>query len=239
MLLRQSLFTLALAAGVLLTSGAAAPAALAQSASPSQPSLLFKVQGTRLDGSPYTGTAAVLQSGQLYWVAWKTGVETTAGVGVEIGSNSFAVGWGAPTCVVAGYTIQPDGSLKGHWVSANSTTPGTEILTTSGTPEGDLSGTYNVAGSNPDRSTYRGTLEVTPQPPVLQFTWRIGSSSYDGVGVQLGPQIAVGYGTNGQGQGCGVSLFNGSVAEVKGVWGLYGQIASGTENWTIANWPWA
>src|SRR5260370_30336030 len=59
-----------------------------------------------------------------------------------------------------------------------STTPATS--TNSATPP-DIAGKYNVVGSNPDGSTYKGTLEVIPHGDVYQFRWSAGTQ-YDGVG---------------------------------------------------------
>jgi len=75
--------------------------------------------------------------------------------------------------------------------------------TTSTAPAPNIAGKYNVTGSNPTGSVYKGTLEVIAHGDVYQFRWNAGAQ-YDGVGIQNANIVAVAYTTGQNGQGCGV-----------------------------------
>lgn len=213
----------------LLVAGALAAPALAQIA----PGGTYAVSGSDTSGSPYTGTVTVTPSGPIFNASWQIASTTQTGVGIQQGPY-LGVGWGDSNCVVVDYAVQADGTLQGQWVDVGSSTLGTET----DIPSSPSSNTYTVTGTNPDRSTYGGTLTVTPQGSVLQFSWQAGSN-FEGVGiggsagVTSGSNVAVGYGANGQGNGCGVALYaiNGD-GSLNGIWGLYGVGNLGSETWT-------
>ncbi len=59
---------------------------------------------------------------------------------------------------------------------------------------GEWAGDYRVRGTNPDRSRYRGTLEIEGEPTgVLTLDWDT-NGSYEGVGVAEGPVLAAAHG---------------------------------------------
>ena len=93
----------------------------------------------------------------------------------------------------------------------------------------DLAGKYNIVGSNPNGSTYKGTLEVIQHGQVYQFRWNAGVQ-YDGVGVQNGDVIAVAFASGTNGKGCGVVdyVITGD-GTLDGKWGYWGVDESGTE----------
>jgi hypothetical protein len=102
--------------------------------------------------------------------------------------------------------------------------------TTTTPPE--IDGKYNVTGTNPNNSVYKGTLEVIKHGQVYQFRWNAGVQ-YDGVGVQNGDVVAVAFAYGANGKGCGVVdytiLSNGAL---DGKWGYWGTNESGTERAT-------
>jgi len=93
----------------------------------------------------------------------------------------------------------------------------------------DISGNYDVAGTNEDGAAYQGQLQVLKHGSVYQFRWLAGNQ-YDGVGIINGNTIAVAYTDGADGTGCGVvsyrTLANGTL---DGVWGMWGVNQSGTE----------
>lgn len=92
----------------------------------------------------------------------------------------------------------------------------------------DLAGDYTVTGSNPNGSSYQGTLKIIKQDEVYQFVWQTGSS-FDGVGVQRDDTIAVAFG----GKGCGVVHYRiESDGTLDGKWGQWGVNQSGIEKAT-------
>ena len=93
----------------------------------------------------------------------------------------------------------------------------------------NIPGTYDVAGTNEDGSTYRGELRILKQGSVYQFRWATGIQ-YDGVGVINGDTIAVAYTEGKTGTGCGVvsyRILQGGTLD--GIWGMWGVNQSGTE----------
>lgn len=116
--------------------------------------------------------------------------------------------------------------------TASSPTPAKGNISASpvATPVGDIAGSYSVAGTNPNGSAYKGTLEVIKRGDVYQFRWNAGTP-YDGVGVQNGNAVAVAYpGEGGNGEGCGVVSYQiQGDGKLDGVWGYYGKNERGSE----------
>jgi hypothetical protein len=113
--------------------------------------------------------------------------------------------------------------------ATNSTTDNTNAADSTRTTTSDLAGKYNIVGSNPNGSTYRGTLEVIQHGQVYQFRWNAGEQ-YDGVGIQNGDVIAVAFASGTNGKGCGVVDY--VITEdgtLDGKWGYWGVNESGTE----------
>jgi hypothetical protein len=94
----------------------------------------------------------------------------------------------------------------------------------------DIAGSYNVVGTNPNGSPYKGALEVIKHGDVYQFRWTAGQQ-YDGVGVVNGNIVAVAFANGADGKGCGVVDYaiaaDGTLA---GKWGYWDVDESGTEN---------
>jgi hypothetical protein len=98
----------------------------------------------------------------------------------------------------------------------------------------DIAGKYNVLGSNPDGSPYRGTLEIIPHGDVYQFRWSAGTQ-YDGVGVANGNVIAAAFANGANGKGCGVVDYEiANDGALDGKWGYWGTSEAGTERATRA-----
>ena len=103
---------------------------------------------------------------------------------------------------------------------------------TANAPAPDIAGQYNVTGSNPEGSQYKGTLEVIKRGDVYQFRWNAGSQ-YDGVGVQNGSNVAVAFANGSDGKGCGVIDYDiANDGSLSGKWGYWGVNDAGTESAT-------
>jgi hypothetical protein len=92
-------------------------------------------------------------------------------------------------------------------------------------------GTYTVAGTNPDKSEYKGTLDVTASGEA--YTWSWNGGEYKGVGLQQGNVVSVGWG----GDECYVvSYLIGDDGILTGKWtdmalsGIGADVATPTEN---------
>src|SRR5437867_561522 len=91
-------------------------------------------------------------------------------------------------CVVAcKSTSSTTNTSSSQTSSSNSSSPSTDSKTTTAPP--NIAGKYNVAGTNPNGSAYKGALEVIPHGDVYQFRWSAGNQS-DGVGVVNGDVVA-------------------------------------------------
>src|SRR5215831_5810192 len=96
----------------------------------------------------------------------------------------------------------------------------------------DIAGQYNVIGTNPEGSQYKGTLQVITHGDVYQFRWNAGAQ-YDGIGVQNGNVIAVAFANGAEGKGCGVVDYDiASDGSLNGKWGYWGTNEAGTESAT-------
>jgi hypothetical protein len=96
----------------------------------------------------------------------------------------------------------------------------------------NVAGKYDIVGTNPTGTAYKGTLEVIQHGAVYQFRWSSGGQ-YDGVGVQNGDVIAVAFTTGSNGKGCGVVDYSIlSDGTLDGKWGYWGTDESGTEKAT-------
>ena len=98
--------------------------------------------------------------------------------------------------------------------------------------QANIAGKYNVTGTNPNGSAYRGTLEIIPHGEVYQFRWKAGNQS-DGVGVVNGDVVAVAFAAGANGKGCGViDYLIRSDGSLVGRWGYWGTDEAGSENAT-------
>lgn len=90
----------------------------------------YTVAGRNLDGSDYTGLAALDQVGSAsFTVVWQVAGRTISGVGMVSG-HSFAVVYGSANQPALGiYTLQPDGRLVGIWTVVGAAGTGEETLT--------------------------------------------------------------------------------------------------------------
>jgi hypothetical protein len=119
--------------------------------------------------------------------------------------------------------------------NANTATPSqahTNMTKSAPATPPDIAGKYNVVGSNPDGSPYRGTLEVILHGDVYQFRWSAGTQ-YDGIGVANGNVVAVAFANGENGKGCGVVDYEiRSDGLLDGKWGYWGTNEAGTEKAT-------
>jgi|GEM_PF-2296004 len=204
-----------------------------ENATPINISGAHNIAGTNPDGTTYTGTAQVTADNQVHTVDYNIN-GTFPGVGIMRG-NVVAVGFGGETCSVASYFVYPDGTLVGLWSLVGTNVANSEVAMRSDTPvyaEGalipDVAGAYTVIGANPDNSTYEGTLTITPQGDVFQFSWAYSNGAIEGVGVQIGNTLMVGYG----GDTCAVNGYLVSPESMDGIWATYGNNTLGAESLT-------
>jgi hypothetical protein len=93
-----------------------------------------------------------------------------------------------------------------------------------------VGGSYNVQGTNPNGSTYGGTVQITPTGSSCRITWQTGSTSSSGICMLANKAFAASYILQGQ-QGLVVYELQ-SDGSLKGWWTIAGQTGVGTENLT-------
>lgn len=93
----------------------------------------------------------------------------------------------------------------------------------------EIAGTYDITGTSPSGSPYRGELYIDKRGDVYQFRWNAGKT-YDGVGVGNGNIVAVAFTEGSDGKGCGVVSYR-VLADgaLDGRWGYWGVNERGSE----------
>lgn len=87
-----------------------APPATAQGAI----SGLYRADGRNPDGSPYSGTAQITETGNTVSVNWQVGNRAYSGAGYRDGSV-VVINWGDTSPVV--YVVMSNGELHGTWAN--------------------------------------------------------------------------------------------------------------------------
>ena len=183
----------------------------------------YSVVGSNPNGSPYKGALAVIKHGDVYQFRWTAGKQYD-GIGVPNGNVvavAFTEGNNGQGCGVVSYQILSGGTLDGRWGYWGKNESGTEQAErTSGS---GVAGEYNVTGTNPNGSSYKGTMTAESRAAGYTFAWSNGAT---GFGVKQGETLSVGIG----GSRCAFVAYeikSGGVLE--GIWGGYGSDKTGTE----------
>lgn len=170
----------------------------------------YEVEGESADGSTYEGTMIVKgDGGYVFTVEQVVGDVTYQGSGLLAG-NVFAVAFGTG-CTLATYIVEEGSVLSGAWVAVG----GTEVGTETAQPI-DISGTHNVEGTNPDKSPYGGTVDITADNQVHRYDWTTGETTSSGVGIMRGSSVAASFG----GDNCYVASYfqNSTDMSLSGLW---------------------
>jgi hypothetical protein len=91
----------------------------------------------------------------------------------------------------------------------------------------DLSGEYSVTGTNPDGSTYSGTLTMTKSATGYDLVWRIGSATQTGSGTIEGNRLKAKWNGNT------VLYLITPDGRLSGVWAVKGRPGQGKETLTL------
>ena len=116
---------------------------------------------------------------------------------------------------------------------STSSNSGTATSSTRSAPpatHANIAGKYNITGTNPTGTIYRGTLQIIEHGDVYQFRWDAGNQ-YDGVGVVNGDVVAVAFANGSNGTGCGVVDYKiQNDGSLTGRWGYWGKNEAGSED---------
>lgn len=89
----------------------------------------------------------------------------------------------------------------------------------------EITGVWQVAGANAGGRTYRGRAAVRRVGDVYRVVWRIGRSTYWGVGILTGNVLSVAY--NG-----GLAVYTVTASGLRGRWTTLRGARILTENWS-------
>ncbi len=196
----------------------------------------LNITGTGFDKQRYSGTLQVVSrklvspSADIEGVTltWNVGGTIYKGIGIST-DRILTATWGGSSCSLVVYAVEGN-QLKGLWTVAGQSKLGTELANLSS--GSGIAGSYRVTGTNLNGSPYKGSLDITQQGPVYQFSWNTGIK-YEGIGIKTQDLISVAYGANGK-DICGVVQYEITDTGLKGgKWGMYGENALGTEQGTL------
>jgi hypothetical protein len=80
-------------------------------------------------------------------------------------------------------------------------------------------GSYEVAGTSQDGSTYSGTAKIAKQGDVFLISWTINGETHGGIGIVEGNTLSIGWGTSGR-ERLGVIAYNIESDRLVGRWAL-------------------
>ena len=154
---------------------------------------LYIVQGTNPNGSTYRGMVALTPAGNQFRFTWWIGQQIFSGVG-QFAGRMLVVNWGAKAPVI--YSVAYNSDLVGEWADGSATER--LVLYSRAATGADRSpeGTYSVAGRNPNGTRYSGRVAIGRMGDRYRFDWRVGSSSYRGVGTLDGNVMVVDWGSS-------------------------------------------
>lgn len=153
---------------------------------------VYDVRGTNPNGTTYSGEVSIQSQGSSYFFRWRIGSQTFQGSGAQRG-DSLTIDWGQQHPVI--YIVGNDGVLRGTWDNGKAR----EDLfpRTVRAPEGssELDGTYDVRGTNPNGTKYKGEVSIQYEGRTYNFRWRIASGQgFEGKGTLRGDTLTVNWG---------------------------------------------
>lgn len=180
---------------------------------------LYNVEGTNPDGTTYTGTMDISGQGSVadvYWI-FGGGAEV-AGTAIWV-QDSLIVAYPAENCILSIYLVSEDGNaLEGYWVAPDTYEILTETATVTEWDEASGVLSFDIAGSNPDGSTYTGAMALTRSAgaDVYSVAQVSGETTFLGSGIESGEFFAVSYGVD---SGCGIAQYLVDGNTLSGTWG--------------------
>ncbi|GAB2186173.1 LIC10280 family protein [Roseibium sp. LAB1] len=178
-----------------MTALAAIGTALKESAARTGParqiSGVYRVDGTNPNGSSYDGMLAITPEDRNVRFTWWIGGDVFTGVG-EFAGRMLVVNWGDKHPVV--YSFTGTDTLDGEWADGSASEKLMLFSRAAPVEAEGLTGTYSVAGRNPNGTTYQGSVELTQQGRKYTLLWTVGATSYRGVGELEGNVLTVDWG---------------------------------------------
>jgi caspase domain-containing protein len=182
------------------SAGSEERALLRPAPAPSQPEIaarlelggIYRVSGINPNGSKYHGMLTLTQRGDEFRLVWWIGDQIFHGTG-HFAGKMLMVNWGDKHPVI--YSFGQAGALDGEWADGSATETLDPVAMAAPGDIAPAEGTYRVAGTNPDGSSYTGTLTLSKAGEKYRLGWRVGTSSYEGSGLLEGNVLTVDWGS--------------------------------------------
>lgn len=203
----------------------------------------YAIEGKNPDTSPYKGTMSITPFGDGYRVKQTYGTDSFNGIGSDVGdyfATAFVV---ADNPQVTIYQITAPNTLSGYWQDYTNKVEGAEtaihsnakafgrISAAPANNAWDYKGNYRINGTNPDGSTYTGSMILSTHGDGYRASFSSGGVLWRGVGSYISNYLALAWNFNGQPS---VTIYEGnpSTGELRGFWQVYDSQKEGTESAT-------
>lgn len=189
----------------------------------------YNIKGKNPDGSTYGGTISFNCDAEAVVcpVSWSNG-ET----GIAMANMGMAAAYGDDeTYGLAMYVYSSaDGTMSGAWAMAANTDVVSNETIQGFSPE-TVAGTYNIEGTNPDGSTYKGTLSLKRLNGYFSVVWNVGGELTKGIGIYRNGVLGIAF---GPGANFGIAVYEAAEDRTfNGNWIGSGGTAVGSETLII------
>jgi hypothetical protein len=140
---------------------------------------VYRAEGRNPNKSRYRGMVAIVPEGEQVRFTWWVAKDVFSGRG-HFAGRMLVVHWGQKHPVI--YTLGRGDLLDGEWADGKATEQLSLFASAAEAPTRLSEGRYAAHGRNADGTDYSGTVSVSSRGGRYHLDWRIGSSSYSGVG---------------------------------------------------------
>lgn len=140
---------------------------------------VYRADGRNPNKSRYRGMVTIVPEGEQVRFTWWVGKDVFSGRG-HFAGRMLVVHWGQKHPVI--YSLGGGDLLDGEWADGKGTEQLTLFASAAEAPMRPFEGRYAARGRNADGTTYSGTVSIAQRGGRYRLDWRVGSSSYSGVG---------------------------------------------------------
>ncbi len=203
----------------------------------------YAVSGVDPSGNAYSGTMSIAPYGTGYRLTQTYPSVIYRAIGNDVGdylAAAFLID-GQPSVTL--YRVTAANTLSGYWQDYSNPKEGTEEATLASrafsfVPSApvqnswDYSGNYAIRGTNPDGSTYTGSMELLPYGDGYRASFAGGGTNLRGIASYIGNNLAIAWLV---GDASSVTIFTGDprTGDLQGFWQDYNSLTEGSE---IATW---
>jgi hypothetical protein len=184
----------------------------------------YTVNGTRPDGTPYTGSLSITSVGSdsfdndTYELTWTIGQAEIDGLAIYH-DDILSAAFGAEDCGLITYSLHSDGKFAGTWSDIGSEEFGIEMATVAnGATLGGIAGQYSASGVSGEGEPYNSQLSIQGHGMVYSLIWTEESEAPEhGIGLLEYQGLSAVYGN--EDNSCGIISYTVTDNyELIGVW---------------------